>query len=355
MSVEHAKPKFSQSQVSEMVKRLFRVTPSEIRPLPSYDDQNFYVAPTEGGEYVLKIMNSEDSKNPAIIDVQTCAMSFLHQNGLPAQTAVPTTSGQLISLEEMDCGYGCKKYLVRLLIYLPGVTISKVPLTPKLLYEAGKMAARMDVLLEKMEHPHLSTLQREGFIWSLSNVTLLEAYLGALEGDPLLEVVKSVIHQYKTSVVPKRSNFRKCINHGDFNDHNVLVQPDENDGFKISGILDFGDMHDGYYIHELALTLMYMMTEHPEPIEVGGPVLAGWESVIALNDTEKDCLYLLVLSRLCQSVVLARHSVTLQPENAEYVMITSKRGVHILQQLWKLGKEHVEKVWFESAAKFDEK
>ena len=49
-----------------------------------------------------------------------------------------------------DCGYGCQKYLVRLLTYLPGTTISKVPLTPQLLYETGKMAARMDTVLHEV-------------------------------------------------------------------------------------------------------------------------------------------------------------------------------------------------------------
>lgn len=101
MSVKNAQPNFSPSQVSEIMKRLYNLTASEIRPLPSYDDQNLYVAPTEGGEYVLKIMNTEDSKNPTIIELQTHAMSFLYQNGLPAQTAMPTTSGQLMSLEEI--------------------------------------------------------------------------------------------------------------------------------------------------------------------------------------------------------------------------------------------------------------
>ncbi|GAA6219798.1 hydroxylysine kinase-like isoform X1 [Lates japonicus] len=355
MSAKHAKPNFSQSQVSELLKRLFRLTASEIRSLPSYDDQNFHVVPVEGGEYVLKIMNAEDSKNPALIEVQTHAMSFLYQNGLPAQTAMPTASGQLMSLEEIDCGNDCQKYLVRLLTYLPGTTISKVPLTPQLLYETGKTAARMDLILQEMEHPQLSVLQRENFKWSLSNFTMLEAFLSLLDGDPLQEVVKSVIHQYKSSVVPKRSGFRKCINHGDFNDLNVLVQPDERDGYKISGILDFGDMNSGYYIHELAIAIMYMMTEHPNPIEVGGPVLAGWESVLPLNEAERECLYVLVLSRFCQSLVLARHSVTLQPENTEYLMISSKRGVLILRQLWELGKEQVEKVWFESAAQFSDR
>lgn len=335
-----------------MVKRLYRLTPSEIRSLPSYDDQNFYVAPIEGGEYVLKIMNSEDSKNPTLIEMQTYAMSFLHQNGLPAQTALPTTTGQVMTEEEIDCGFGLQKYVVRLLTYLPGTTVAKVPVSPELLFETGEVAAKMDQILEKMEHPHLDVLQRGRFIWSLSNVPRLEEYINVLDGDPLQEVVKSVISLYKTLVVPKYSSFRECINHGDFNDLNILVQPDESGRYRVSGILDFGDMNSGYYIHELAITIMYMMIEHPKPIEVGGPILAGWESVLPLNEAERNCLYILVLSRFCQSFVLARHSVSLHPENEEYLMISSKKGIKILHYLWNLGKEEVERVWFESAAQF---
>lgn len=101
MSAKHAKPNLSRSQVAEVLKRLFGLTPLEIHSLPSYVDQNFHVAATEGGEYVLKIINSENSKNPTLIEVQMHAMSYLHQNGLPVQTTVPTTSGQLMSLEEI--------------------------------------------------------------------------------------------------------------------------------------------------------------------------------------------------------------------------------------------------------------
>lgn len=49
-----------------------------------------------------------------------------------------------------DFGYGCQKYLVRLLTYLPGIPIAKVPLTPQLLYETGKTAARMDKILQEV-------------------------------------------------------------------------------------------------------------------------------------------------------------------------------------------------------------
>ncbi len=151
------------------------------------------------------------------------------------------------------------------------------------------------------------------------------------------------------------SLFFQGINHGDFNDHNVLVQPDESKIYKISGILDFGDLSSGYYVHELAITIAHMMTEHPNPIEVGGPVLAGWESVLPLNEAEKDCLYVLVLSRLCQAVVLSHHFLHLLPQNAEYLMIFLRRGVQILKQMSELEKEHVEKVWFQSASQFSER
>lgn len=56
----------------------------------------------------------------------------------------------MLCLPLTDCGFGCQKYLVRLLSYLPGVIIAKVPLTPQLLFETGKMAARMDKTLQKV-------------------------------------------------------------------------------------------------------------------------------------------------------------------------------------------------------------
>uniref|UniRef100_A0A8C6S7S8 Hydroxylysine kinase n=1 Tax=Neogobius melanostomus TaxID=47308 RepID=A0A8C6S7S8_9GOBI len=322
MEDKHLKPKLSLDQATDLLKH--------------YDDQNFYVLSNNGDKYVLKIMNSGDSKNPSLIE-----------NGIPAQTAMPTVTGQLMSVEELDCGFGRQKYLVRLLSYLPGVTISKSP-------SLHSCCMRRDIILPilQMQHPHIMELERDGFIWSLSNLLVLEKYLYVLDGEPLQDVVRSVIDLYKTTVVPKYPHLRKCINHGDFNDLNILVQPDKNDTYKISGILDFGDMNSGFYIHELAITIMYIMTEHPNPIEVGGAVLAGWESELPLDEAERDCLYALVLSRFCQSLIFARYSVLLHPENEEYLMISSRKGVFILQDLWKLGKEHVEKVWLQSAAQY---
>ncbi|XP_072516970.1 hydroxylysine kinase isoform X2 [Salminus brasiliensis] len=354
MSVKDSKPNLSLSQAAEIAGQLFGLTLSSVRPLPSYDDQNFHVSSAEGGQYVLKIMNSTDSQNLHLLEVQTHTMSFLWEKGLPAQTAVPTVTGQLMSLEEIDCGLGLQKYMVRLLTFLPGTVMAKVTCTPQLLFEAGKTAATMDKVLLQMEHPHLSTLQRKNFIWSLASVPLLEQFLPVLDGDPMQEVVKAVIEQYRIHIAPKLHSFRKCINHGDFNDHNVLVEADGPSNYRISGILDFGDMSSGYLVFELAITIMYMMIESSSPLAVGGPVIAGWESVIPLNSEEKDAVYLLVLSRFCQSLVLARHTVRQHPENEEYLMTTARTGVRLLRLLWDTGKEEVERIWCSGITEFSQ-
>lgn len=134
------------------------------------------------------------------------------------------------------------------------------------------------------------------------------------------------------------------IIHGDLNDFNILVQPDNNGTYKISGILDFGDMTNAFYIHELAITIMHLMTVHPSPIEVGGAVLAGWESELPLNEAERDCLYALVLTRFCQNICCSRHALLTQPEN-DYIRMWTKKVEQVLQDFWKLSKEHVERVW----------
>lgn len=130
------------------------------------------------------------------------------------------------------------------------------------------------------------------------------------------------------------------------------MEPHNSTGYRISGILDFGDMSSGYYVYELAITIMYMMIENPSPLDVGGPVLAGWESVIPLNEAEKEALYLLVMCRFCQSLVLARRAVLQHPDNEEYLMTTSKTGIRLLCRLWELGKDEVERKWFQNAVQY---
>ncbi|XP_044217700.1 hydroxylysine kinase-like [Thunnus albacares] len=350
-----SRPTLTLQQATKLVLQLYGVKVMEISTLPSYIDQNFLVVDKEGTKNVLKIVNSEESKNTTLLEVQTLAMYLLCQYGVPAQTVLPTTTGQLMSMEEIDCGHGAQIYCVRLLTYLPGKTIAESPVTLQDLYYFGKMAATIDNTLQQLVSPNLDVLQKEDAPWSLLNIHLLEDYLSVIDGDPLQEVVKAVIEQYKSSVQPKINSFRKGIIHGDLNDQNIIVTPLGNGHHEVSGILDFSLLSNDCYVCEVAIEIMYLMLEHPSPLDVGGAVLAGWESIMVLSEYERDSLFLLVLGRFCQSLVYGRYNVQKYPDNKKYLMTTAKSGTRLLNKLWELGKEEVEKKWFHDASTYSGK
>ncbi|KAM3828071.1 hydroxylysine kinase isoform 1-T3 [Vipera latastei] len=358
-----SKPAFTEKQAAELVRRIFGLEVSQLKSLPSYDDQNFHLRaasfPEKGestGDFVLKIINAEDSKNSDLIEVQTQIMMFLNSEGFPVAMPHLTQDGKVMFLETVDTGSSTQTFAVRLLSYLPGKTVATLPVTPPILFEIGQMAAQLDKMLaEKFQHPLIKSLHRGEFIWNLTNVPLLKKYIYALGKSEHLNAVEKVIEQFQINIIPKLSTFRPCINHGDFNDHNILadlVSTSPNPQYRISGILDFSDMSYGYYVFEVAITIMYMMIESREPLLVGGHVLAGFESVVPLTPEERAALFLLVCGRYAQSLVVAAHTTLLHPENEEYLMITAKTGWKHLMMLVEMGQETVEQIWFQTAESY---
>lgn len=145
------------------------------------------------------------------------------------------------------------------------------------------------------------------------------------------------------------------IIHGDLNDQNILVKPGSNGHHEVSGILDFALLKCGFYVWDVAIMIMYLMLQNPSPLDVGGAVLAGFESVMELSDDERGCLFLLVVGRLCQSLVYGRYNAQKYPDNKTYFLNTAKNGTWLLPKLWELGKKEVEEKWFTDASKYSDK
>ncbi|KAG8594679.1 hypothetical protein GDO81_001293 [Engystomops pustulosus] len=359
-----SKPAVNEAQAIKLAEAIYGLQVSKVKPLPSYVDQNFYIQTVDDGnngqrEYVLKIMNGNDSVNSELIQVQTCAMKFLFDEGLPTPNPLSTKSGAIMSLEAIEYGGVTQKHMVRLLTYLPGTPAANIKTTPEILFGIGKLAAILDeTLTKKFQHSYKKSFDRGEFIWNLSNTPLLKKYTYAIKEENLRQKIEGVINEFESSVKKNLIKFRPCINHGDLNDHNLLVEKinisNENNGneYRISGILDFGDMSSGYYVFEVAITIMYMMIESTDPLPVGGYVLAGYESIIPLKDEEKEALFTLVCCRFAQSLVMARYSVLHCPENEEYLMITAKTGWKHLMTLLDMGKEVIEKIWGNTARSY---
>ncbi|XP_072409371.1 hydroxylysine kinase-like [Chiloscyllium punctatum] len=369
------KPLLTEAQAVELVERLYGLKVSSVQPMPSYDDQNFHILVSENQvtkdhsqSYTLKVMNAGESEDADLIEAQTRAMIFLSEKGFPTPTPIPTIDGKIMSLETIEQGNEHRQHMIRLLTYLPGVPVANLTLDHGMFYKMGRTFAQMDKALhEEFFHPTTQRLHREGFRWDLSYFHLLEEYLPEIEESETRSIVKQVLQQFKEKLLPNLSKFRRSIIHGDCNEYNILLVPVDYsaDGmtdrsstthpqpeFRISAILDFGDLSYGCFVYELAVSIMYLMTQSTEPLSVGGHVMAGFESIIPLTEDERDALFLLVLCRFSQSLLIASHSVLLHPENEEYIMVSVRKGWRCLHQLWQLGKEAVERIWFDTAKSY---
>ena len=141
--------------------------------------------------------------------------------------------------------------------------------------------------------------------------------------------------------------------HGDYNEQNILVTSKESlnsasEGpvYEVNGLLDFGDMMESYYVYEAGMTIMYLSVDSKmvDPLLVGGYVLAGYLSQMALNEVEWSVLKECACARYCQSLVLGAYSLSLDPSN-DYVVVTSKTGWDQLRKMWNAPKEWLYSQW----------
>lgn len=142
------------------------------------------------------------------------------------------------------------------------------------------------------------------------------------------------------------------IIHNDLSDQNILVKPEDGERYEVTGVLDFSMLVHGYVVFDVAVSIAYMMLESSHPLDVGGAILAGYEGIVPLSDAERSSVYPLVLGRLCLSLVHGRVNVRKNPENAKYLLTTAESGTRILNMLWALGKQEVERKWFSDASNY---
>uniref|UniRef100_UPI00358E4855 hydroxylysine kinase-like isoform X1 n=2 Tax=Myxine glutinosa TaxID=7769 RepID=UPI00358E4855 len=343
-----------------------------LKPLPSYEDQNFHVTAKDADDvqhdYVLKIMNNVKSQNPDICSVQSHAMTFLRECGFPTPMTFHTIGGEMLSFFSIESENGPKRYIVRLLEYMPGVPLARVAVELDMFYKLGSLIAFMNLTLQDFK-PSSENYFDPNSLWNMSNLLKLIPLVKSLDGNSIQKLVHDVLQVCASSMLPQLPYFRSGPIHGDLNDDNILVEECTEDvnqtthmslvhspkicptskNYNISGIIDFADIFPGFYVSELAILMVYMMLNHPEKIVVGGHVMAGYESVMPLTGEEKDSLFFAVISRIVISIVLCQHEAKMSPENAKFLLRHDGALSSILKELWEAGKEKVEKLWFDVA------
>ncbi|CAL7946133.1 unnamed protein product [Xylocopa violacea] len=345
---QRIRPPGSKEIVSQILKELYSLNATSIIELNAYDDRNYRILCEESHTnphittvskhgYVLKIVNSLDSKKQHVIDAQTDMLIFLNQRGINCPLPVKNVRGLYYTLVELNVDGCTESYAVRLLLYRPGEVLHRVPITGELLRNVGRFTAKLDSVLMTFSHPAYDDHKT---LWMLNAVPKLRQFVYAVKNALERDLAHEVILAFEENVLQVTQQLEQSIIHGDLNEQNFVMSPD---GKEIVAVIDFGDSHRTCLIFDLAITLCYMILQAAD-IGMGKHVVEGYQDIRKLTDLEKKILKVTVCARICQSLVMGAYSHLYDPQN-EYLLTTQKSGWALLKKLWPLSQDEVLRSW----------
>lgn len=371
------RPCLSQIFAAKLAKKFYNFkTITEMKEFGSYSDRNFYIrgkrtsdecanqdqtSKLKVGEYVLKILNSVDSKHGDFVDAENDTMLFLRKKQFPCPELYPVAGSSALKLlvqiplkfmSTMDEAYSStqedenrhlsstEECIIRLISFLPGDTVASLPhLSHDKLFIIGQFVGRLSRSLQELQCPVLR--QRESR-WNLESFPSLQEYISVIEDEESKRLIRDVMARFTTHVSPKISFLRRGILHNDVSRTNLLI--DEKDGnFKISGLIDFGDMCCSYLLFELAITVASFMNEN-DVLTDSGYIIAGYQAVFPLPGMEFELLCDSISARLSQVYIITAKEERENAQNKYLTKTLADFGVRMKGWL-KYSKEEVMNYW----------
>ncbi|HXJ05069.1 MAG TPA: aminotransferase class III-fold pyridoxal phosphate-dependent enzyme [Candidatus Acidoferrum sp.] len=285
----------TESEAARLAREIFGIN-VVAKPLPGEYDDNFHLTSADGREFVLKVMHS--AREQSFVEMQCQALQHLAKKAphlsLPRVCAAP--SGDNFTVATPSDG---TKRLFWLLTYVSGTVLAKVnPHSPDLFRSLGQFLGEMDAALVDFSHP----ATHRALKWDLSRAAWIRDYLQHIGDTARRALVERVLRLYESEVIPSLPSLRRSVIYGDANDYNVLVSSPRPQPRKVSSVIDFGDMHFGLTVSEVAIAAAYAMLGENDPLPAASAVVAGYHNAFPLTDIEISLLYALIGMRLAVSV-----------------------------------------------------
>lgn len=284
---------------------------ANVRRLTSERDTNFQLVDEDGRSFVLKIANAAEP--PEITNLQTEALLHIERRdaSLPVPRMQRTRDGKaeiFITLKDKTTS------LVRLLTFLEGEPLHRVPSSPKQRQNIGHCLARLGLVLRDFEHPAAD----HDLLWDIKNASRLRTLLPSIADTDLRSLAERRLDLFDNEIAPVLPQLRSQVVHNDFNPHNVLV--DVSDPDEIVGILDFGDMVKTPLIIDIAVASSYQIGDAEHPLAFVGEFVSAYHEISPLLPEEVDVLFDLIRTRLVTTIAITNWRAARYPENRDYIL-----------------------------------
>jgi 4-aminobutyrate aminotransferase-like enzyme/Ser/Thr protein kinase RdoA (MazF antagonist) len=305
-------------------------------PLPGEYDANFEIAAGERGRFVLKVMHP--ARDRSLVDLQCSALEHLAGTApsLPLPRVAKTRTGDLLALVNVRSeGSATRDRLVWMLGFIDGTPFAEVrPQTDAMLVSLGRTLGALDRGLADFAHP----ASERDFKWDLAKAGWIEGSLQHIADPARRALVEGMLAFFKSHVVPALPTLRRSVIHSDANDYNVLVRGMDGESREAASVIDFGDMHLGLTVAEVAIGATYALLGRHDPLAAAALVVRGYHTAYPLEERELDVVFPLILTRLAVSVTNSAIRKDLKPEDP-YVTISEAPAWRALELLSRVPKD----------------
>src|SRR5450432_3716281 len=281
----------SVEEAARLARELYSID-AAAKSLPGEYDDNFHLIVSDGREFVLKVMHP--ARERSFIDLQCRALQHLavRAAGILLPRVIANRGGELYS--EITGGDGARR-LVWMLTFVPGTILADVrPHSDELLKSIGRLLGAMDSAMQDFEHP----AARRELKWDLSAAGWILNHVQEIPDPSRRALVEQFLALYDSEIVPAFPYLRRSVIYGDANDHNVLVGVPWPLPRRALSVIDFGDMHDGLTVSEVAIAAAYAMLGKEDVLRAASTVVAGYHERFSLENREIAALYTLIGMRL---------------------------------------------------------
>lgn len=298
-------------------------------PLAGEMDANFCFTTDAGAQFVLKLMHP--SRESTFVELQAATLEHLrlHAPELRVPRVHRTTEGGAAVSAVLADG---STRLLWMVDWMAGVPLAEVrPRHGAVLAELGRALGALDAALLTFAHP---AAERE-LRWDLTRSAWILEHLHHIRDPHRRALVERVLDAFMETVLPALPGLRRSVIHGDVNDYNVMVETPHAKAPRHPAIIDFGDMHVGPVVCDLAIAATYALADADDPVAAASAVIAGYHAILPLSDDEIALLFPLICTRLAVSVVNSAWRATLLPDDP-YVTISERGAWEALERLMAL-------------------
>lgn len=282
--------------------------------LGSQQDRNFRIE-TPQGRFVLKISRGDYAT--VELEAQNAALRHIAgKTGKSGKTGMPQVPGVVASIDGADIlsvtigGEACQ---VRLLDYIEGEPLTqRKHLSATTIAALGELGGRLALGLSDFRHPGLSRALQ----WDLRHAEpVVRRLLSAVRDEGRKARIAEAMTDASRRIDGVKVDLRLQAIHHDVTDDNVVSRPDESGRPIPGGVIDFGDIIEGWLVADLAVTcasLLHHVDGNPFGIL---PAIRAFHAVFPLNEAELRALWPLVVARAAVLVASSEQQLALDPEN----------------------------------------